>query len=182
MNVVGGRSRNPITIRRIGFDDYSDIRYVHIRALTEQSFGALSEHEVAAFAAFVNSPAYSDSLLAEELQGAFVEGQLVGTAGWQFNGDDGRVARISSVFVHPQFSRLGIGRRLLGEVEARAFRSGFSLLGTSVTINAVGFFERLGYREASRGVRTLTPECSLPVAFMRKSVPLLMRRRNTPAA
>jgi GNAT superfamily N-acetyltransferase len=182
MSVVGGRSRSPIAIRRIGIDDHADVRYLHIRSLTEQSFGALSEREVAAFAAFVSSSLYSDSLVAEEIHGAFVEGQLVGTAGWQFNGDDGRVARISSVFVHPLFSRLGIGRRLLGEVEMRALRSGFALLGTSATINAVGFFAKLGYREASRGVRTLAPDCSLPVAFMRKSVPLLMRSRTTPAA
>jgi ribosomal protein S18 acetylase RimI-like enzyme len=182
MNAIVGRTRNPIAIRRIDIDDHADVRYLHIRSLTEQSFGALSEPEVAAFAAFVRSPSYSDSLLAEEIHGAFADGQLVATAGWQFNGDDGRVARITSVFVHPLFSRLGIGRRLLGEVETRALRSGFALLGTSVTLNAVGFFEKLGYREASRGVRMLTPDCSIPVAFMRKSVPQLMRARTPPAA
>jgi GNAT superfamily N-acetyltransferase len=178
---IVGRGRNPITIRRVGIDDHANVRYLHIRSMTAQSFDALSETEVAAFAAFVRSPAYSDNLLIEDMHGAFLDGQLVGTAAWQFNGDDGRVARISSVFVDPLFSRLGIGRRLLDEVETRAYRSGFALLGTSTTINAVAFFEKLGYREASRGVRTFGPDCSLPVAFLRKSVPLLMRTR-TPAA
>ena len=182
MTSIGGRGKSPIAIRRIGIDDYSDVRYLHIRSMTEQTFGALSDAEVAAFAAFVNSPGYSDYLLAENMYGAFVDGQLVGTAAWQFNGDDGRVARICSVFVHPVFSRLGIGRRVLVEVETRAFRSGFAQLGASATVNAVPFFEKLGYREASRGVRTLTPDCVVPVAFLRKSVPLLMRARNTTAA
>jgi ribosomal protein S18 acetylase RimI-like enzyme len=182
MSSIGGRSKNPIAIRRIGIDDHSNVRYLHIRSMREQSLAALSEAEVAAFAAFVSSPSYSDYLKTEEMYGAFLDGQLIGTAAWQFNGDDGRVARISSVFVDPLFSRLGIGRRLLAEVETRAFRSGFAQLGTSSTINAVAFFEKLGYREASRGVRTLAPDCSLPVAFLRKSVPLLMRTRNTPAA
>jgi GNAT superfamily N-acetyltransferase len=182
MTSIGSRVRNPILTRRIGIDDHANVRYLHIRSMREQTFAVLSEAEVASFAAFVSSPAYSDYLKAEEMYGAFLDGQLVGTAAWQFNGDDGRVARISSVFVDPSFSRLGIGRRLLTEVETRALRSGFVQLGTSATINAVGFFEKLGYREASRGVRTLAPDCSLPVAFLRKSVPLLMRARNTPAA
>ncbi len=106
MTPMGGRGKSPIAIRRIGIDDHADVRYLHIRAMTEQSFGALSDAEMAAFVAFVNSPDYSDHILAENMYGAFVDGQLVGTAAWQFNGDDGRVARISSVFVHPVFGRL----------------------------------------------------------------------------
>src|SRR5215470_15532225 len=134
MTFVGGRPKNAIAIRRIGIDDHANVRYLHIRAMTEQTFGALSDAEVAAFAAFANSPAYSDFILAEDMYGAFIDGQLVGTAAWQFNGDDGRVARISSVFVHPLFARLGIGRRVLTEVETRALRSGFVQLGTSATV------------------------------------------------
>ena len=114
-------------------------------------------------------PAYRDSLIAEDVYGAFVEGQLVGTAAWHVSGDDGRTARISSVFVDPMFGRLGIGGRLLGEVESRGSQSGFHQLGISATINAVPFFEKLGYREASRGIKALGPDCSLPVAFLRKS-------------
>jgi putative acetyltransferase len=182
MSSIGGRGESLIPIRRIGIDDHAEVRYLHVRSLTEQTFGALSEAEVAAFAAFVNSPAYSDHILAEDMYGAFVDGQLVATAGWQFSGDDGRVARIASVFVHPWFSGLGIGRHVLHAVEARVLQSGFTQLGTSATINAVPFFVKVGYRESSRGVRTFAPDCSLPVAFLRKSVPLLVRTRPTPAA
>lgn len=140
-----------------------------------QSGDALSDAEIAAFLAHVGSPAYSDCLVAEEVYGAFVDGQLVGTASWQVNGDDGETARIASVFVHPLFARLGIGGRLLAEVEGRARRSGFDQLGTSSTINAVAFFERYGYQEASRGVIAFGADCWLPVAFLRKRVPRQMR-------
>ena len=182
MTAVDGMGRSTITIRRIGVDDHSNVRYLHIKAMTAQSIDALSEAEIVAFVAFVNSPAYSDCLMAEDVFGAFVDGQLVGTASWHVNGDDGRTARISSVFVDPLFGRLGIGGRLLAEVEARAMQSGFSQLGISATINAVPFFEKLGYREASRGVKTLGPDCSLPVAFLRKGVTRLVRPIRAPAA
>ena len=178
----GSSDRNPITIRRTGVDDHSSIRFLHVSAMMAHSLDALSEAEMAAFAAFVRSPAYADCLAAEEVYGGFVEGQLVGTASWQFNGDDGRTARISSVFVDPMFGRLGIGSRLLAEVEGRASQSGFGQFGISTTMNAVPFFEKVGYREASRGVKMLGPTCSLPVAFLRKSVPQLARTTETPAA
>ena len=182
MTLVGGIGKETIAIRRIGVDDHSNVRYLHIKSMTAQSVDALSEAEIAAFVGFVRSPSYSDCLVAEEVYGAFIEDQLIGTASWQLNGDDGRTARITSVFVDPVFGRLGIGRRLLAEVEARAFQSGFDQLGISATINAVPFFELLGYREASRGVKALGPNCSLPVAFLRKSVPRLARTVQPPAA
>src|SRR5262245_44867869 len=182
MDPGGGLAWKVLAIRRVGLDDHSAVRHLHARSMRSQSGDALSDAEIAAFKAFVGSPAYSDCLLAEEVYGAFVDGQLVGTAGWHLNGDDGRTARISSVFVDPLFGRLGIGRRLLAEVEARAYQSGFAQLGISATINAVPFFEKLGYREASRGVKTLGTDCALPVAFLRKSVPRLVRRVQEPPA
>jgi len=150
--------------------------------MRSQSGDALSDTEIAAFLAFVGSPAYSDCLLAEEVHGAFVDGQLVGTASWHVTGDDGQTARIASVFVHPLFTRLGIGGRLLTEVETRARRSGFDQLGTSTTVNAVAFFERYGYQEASRGVKAFGPGCWLPVAFLRKRVSRLCGSGPTSAA
>ena len=151
-----------VAIRRIGIDDYSNVRYLHIAAMTAQSFDALSDAEVAGFAAFVRSAAYADALVQEEVYGAFIDGQLIGTAAWQSNGDDGHTARISSVFVDPLFCRLGIGTRLLAEVEGRAWQSGFGKFGSSATINAVPFFDRLGYREASRGVKSSGPIAPCP--------------------
>ena len=51
-------------------------------------------------------------------------------------------------------------------------------LGTSATINAIPFFERYGYAEASRGVKAFGPDCWVPVAFLRKPVPRLARARG----
>ena len=171
-----------VTIRLVGLDEHSHVRNLHARAMSSESADSLTETEIAAFIAFVRSPAYSDLLRAENLYGAFIDGQLIGTASWHVNGDDGQLARISSVFVDPMFLRLGIGGRLLTEVEARAFQSGFNQLGISSTINAVPFFERAGYQVASRGVKTLGAGCALPVAFLRKIVPRMTRATPAKAA
>ncbi len=159
---------NAVAVRRVGLDDHAQVRYLHTRAMRAQCGDALSDGELAAFLAFVDHPAYSDHLRTEEVHGGFMDGQLIGTASWLANADDGETARIASVFVHPMFTRLGLGGRLLAEAEGRAAQSGFEHLGATATINAVPFFERYGYVEASRGVKAFGPECWLPVAFLRK--------------
>lgn len=178
MTFADGSVWNAVAVRRLGLDDHAHVRHLHDRAMRSLCGDALSDGELAAFVAFVNSPGYSDMLRCEEVHGAFVDGQLVGTASWLANSDDGETARIASVFVHPMFTRLGIGGGLLAEVEARARQSGFDQLGASATINAVAFFERYGYAEASRGVKSFGPACWLPVAFLRKRVARLAHASN----
>ena len=178
MTLVDGKSHGlakALTIRLVGMDEHTHVRHLHTKSMEHQSADSLTDSEIQAFTAFVRSSDYSDILKEENLYGAFTEGQLIGTASWQVNGDDGQMARISSVFVDPMFLRLGIGGRLLTEVEARAFQSGFNQLSISTTLNAVPFFDKAGYHVASRGVKALGTSCLLPVAFLRKSVPRLAR-------
>ena len=157
-----------LQVRPIGIDDFSEVRYLHARSLSAQTVDVLTDEEVAAFAALVYSPAYSDMLMQAELYGAWLEDELVGTVSWHAIGDDGQSAGIGPVFVH--YARLGIGRRLLAEAEARARQSGFDKFAGWATANAVPFFQKLGCKIVSRGVKTLSPECSLPVAFLRKEL------------
>jgi putative acetyltransferase len=170
MILADGAAWDAVAVRRVGLDDHAQVRYLHARAMRAQCGDALSDGELAAFLAFVGSPAYSDHLRTEEVHGAFMDGQLIGTASWLANADDGETARIASVFVDPMFARLGLGGRVLAEVEGRAGQSGFDQLGAAAIVSAVPFFERHGYVEASRGVKAFGPECWLPVAFLRKRV------------
>ena len=75
MTALGGMGGGAITIRRIGIDDHSNVRYLHTKSMIAQSVDALSQAEIEAFVAFVGSPAYSDCLIAEDVYGAFVDGQ-----------------------------------------------------------------------------------------------------------
>ena len=155
-----------LDVRPITLDDFSAVRHLHARSLCEQTADVLDDAEVAAFVRLVYSPDYSDLLVLEDIYGAWFDGELVGTASWHASPDDGLTARIGSVFV--RHTRFGIGRRLVSEVEARAFHAGFARFSSWTTANAVPFFERLGYKVASRGVKALSPECALPVAFLSK--------------
>jgi len=107
-------------------------------------------------------------VLKEEVYGAWLDAELVGTVSWQAAGNSGSTASIGGIFVrHP---RLGIGRRLLAEAEARAHQCGFERISACATANAVPFFLQFGYERVSRGVRSLSLGCVLPVTFVKKSL------------
>jgi hypothetical protein len=158
-----------MTLRPIGVDDFSSLRYLHATSLRGQTLDVLSEEEVAAFVRLVYSPAYPSLLMKEELYGAWYDRELIGTVSWHAAGNGGTTASIGGIFVrHP---RLGIGRRLLAEAEARAHQCGFERLSACATANAVPFFLKFGYEEVSRGVRSLAFDCVLPVTFVKKQLP-----------
>ena len=132
-----------MALRPIGVEDYSAVGHLHTTALRAQTYGVLSEAEVVAFVRLVYSPSYTALLMKEDVYGAWLDGELLGTVSWQANGGNGLIARIGCIFVRHQ--GYGIGRRLLAEVEGRAQQCGFSRLAAGVTANAVPFFERLGF-------------------------------------
>jgi GNAT superfamily N-acetyltransferase len=159
-----------LEIRPLGVDDYPAVRYLHAKSLQAHTADALSDAEIGAFTRLVHSPLYSDLLREEtEIFSAWLGGELVGTAAWRLNADDGTSARIAYVFA--RHSGFGIGRRLVTEAEGRAITWGFDRLTSYTTLNAVGFFRRLGYSVASYGVKVLSSDCALPVAFLTKALP-----------
>jgi GNAT superfamily N-acetyltransferase len=166
---------NTLAVVPLSIDDFSSLRYLHTTALRAHTMEVLSDAEMAAFTMLVNSAAYCDLLMKEEIYGGWLHGELVGTVSWHAGPDNSSTARIGSVFVrHP---RMGFGRQLLAFVEARAHQCGFGQFSACATANAVPFFERLGYRAVSRGVRSLSADCALPVTFLKK---VSARHRHAP--
>jgi GNAT superfamily N-acetyltransferase len=156
-----------VVLRSIGLDEYSVVRFVHDASFRAHCAAHLSEDDVKAFRAHVNSPRYIDELQLEDLIGAWLDGELIGTAGWMPADDQGLCARIGSLFVRPLFSHIGIGKLLLAEAESRARRAGFKEFSTRVMPHAVPFLQRVGYEVTSRGVQPFG-KVSCAVAFMRK--------------
>jgi GNAT superfamily N-acetyltransferase len=157
-----------ILIRPVGVDDWANVRYVHSSAFRLLSASFCTPNEIDAFTAFVRSEAYAERLMWENLHAAWLDDELVGTAGWIPADDSGTQARITSVFVRPLFTGAGIGRRLVRDAEARALAAGFERFSTRATLNSVAFFEKLGYDVTSYGVHAVAGHQTLPVTYMRK--------------
>lgn len=71
---------------------------------------------------------------------------LVGVAGWTADSRDADCAWPRYVFVAPEAGGLGVGRRLMARVEQSAREAGRMRLQLWASLNAVGFYESLGYR------------------------------------
>jgi putative acetyltransferase len=52
---------------------------------------------------------------------------------------------ICAVYVRPEFAGLGIGRQIVEELESRISAVEHDCICLSASLNAVGFYERLGY-------------------------------------
>lgn len=169
----------PLDIKAAGADSWSAIRGLHsfcIRILGENS---IEPAQAEAFVDFIYSPDYTDALMTHDVQTAWHDGRLVGTAGWVPSDDAGTSARITSVYVSPLFSRLGIGRHIVGVAEAHARAAGFSSFTTRAFHPSVAFFKSLGYVRSSQGVQSMGNDNGIPVTFMRRSETPVLRQLPT---
>lgn len=120
---------------------------------------------------------------------AEIDGRVVGCGGWSFRarllgthrtigGDPSRslephhdAARIRAVFVHPEWTRQGIARRLVNDAEAVAQQAGFWRFVLVSTLNAEPLYRSLGYRSVERVFLDLPNTVRLPAIRMAKELP-----------
>lgn len=170
---TGNRNQNSITdlvdIRPIGIDELSVVRDLHASSFRSLGGAIYTELEVEAFVRQVYSTAYTDRLHSVSCFGAWFDGQLTGTSSWSATGIEKSTARIADVFVSPLYSKLGLGRMLVGYAENSARDAGFTSFTLRVGYHAATLFAELGYMLTSQGVYQLADDVPLAVAFMRKS-------------
>lgn len=157
-----------LDIRPIMIDDLAAVRALHRTAVRSLAGEQLEEAELSAMQAAMGAASYIEGVMRAHPLGGWLDGRLVGTAGWLRTIDRNTVARIEYVYVDPLFTRLGIGRKLVGQAEAAALSAGFSEFSARPTFNAVRFFERLGYQATSFGVKQISPDVSVQIAHMRR--------------
>jgi putative acetyltransferase len=75
---------------------------------------------------------------------------------------------LRALFVGGDFQGQGLGGALLAHVEAGARAAGCSQLGGAMSLNAVGFYARAGYRPTAGAERLLTAGVRFPVVRMSK--------------
>lgn len=71
---------------------------------------------------------------------------LVAGAGWEPRDAAPDVAALRGVFVHPDCKGAGLGRRVVLAAESAAAAAGYTRFFVPAALNAIGFYERLGYR------------------------------------
>lgn len=170
-SVRGAHPAELVQLRPISIDDWSDVRYVHREAFRTVIAPRVSPQCAHEFMALLDTPAYVDRLMSSDLVGAWLDGQLAGTAGWLPTDPYGRVARIEGLFVQPLFTFMGLGSLLLAHTEARAHRAGYTVVTAPATSSSVPFFLRHGYDIYVQGVGVTDLPSAVPMFLMRKQEP-----------
>lgn len=114
------------------------------------------------------------------------DGEIVGCGGWSrrkamYGGDRHRVgedatldpktepARVRAFFVHPDFARRGIGRRILEECEYAIRAAGFARAELVATLTGEPLYASAGYAVLERMDAPLPDELTLSVVRMGKA-------------
>jgi GNAT superfamily N-acetyltransferase len=158
--------RSPsLELRKTSFEDVPEILRLIGRAV---AFGCREHYDPAQRAAVHASYAralFVESLGPFETVAAALDGRLVAFAQL-----DPSSARLRALFVDADVQRHGVGRAVLAEVESRAARHGCSRLHGAMSLNAVPFYERAGFRRCDGPDRLATTEdgVTVPVVRMEK--------------
>ncbi len=129
-----------------------DPRHPDARFCVRAYFSELARRFESGFDPAQSIPAQDDELTppAGVLLVARLHGQPAGCAALKFH--DGQPAEIKRMWVAPEARGLGLGRRLLDEVEARAAARGVTALRLETNralTEAIGLYRAAGYREVA---------------------------------
>ncbi len=119
-----------------------------------------------------------------------VHGKLVACGGWskrqtlfggnQFSSRDSNFldpekdpAKIRAFFVHPEYARKGLGKKLLVHCEEEAKRNGFSKVEMMATLTGVRLYQTQDYVALEQIDHELPNECRLKFMRMKKELPTL---------
>lgn len=169
-------------LRPIGIDDWSAVRYVHDNAFGTNVAPHVEPGTAEAFLESLRSPEYAERLQGSDLTGAWLHGELAGTAGWRRVEEGVPVARIEALFVRPLFAFMGIGATLLAHAERRAREAGCTSLTATVPAVSVPFMLRFGYDVVGYGADLPNAAFSEPLFFMRKRNDARHQPSGEPAA
>ena len=106
-----------------------------------------------------------------------IGGQLVAGAGWEPYQDD-RTALLRAVFVDPDFSGIGLGVRAVRQVESDLVENGRVNLVVPAALNAVRFYEKLGYMAGELSGTEYAPGVTLNYRVMRKVLDMNKESEN----
>lgn len=78
--------------------------------------------------------------------------------------------QLKALYVHPSWSRRGVGRALLEHTQHACSAAGVKRLELNASFNAEGFYAAAGYESLGPAFQPLTDSCSMGAVRMSKSI------------
>jgi len=129
-----------VQFRRAGREDMTSMWRVRTRAIQDIPRCHYGERDIARWASAPMPDGFGEVVAKMDVIVAERDGQVVG---WGFL--DKSAARLEAIFVDPGSQRGGIASRAVAILEGLAREAGIRRLSLSSTLNAVPFYERMGF-------------------------------------
>lgn len=136
-----GRSNrlSPLQIRPAQAAEFNRLITLQTQSLRQLSQGYYTRPQIRSLE---QSQAQARSLQTEVILVAVLDDHLVGFVALM---QSPRAGLISGLYVHPDWARRGIGRRLVEAIEQTAIAAGAQWLTVTASLTAVEFYRRQGY-------------------------------------
>jgi len=153
----------PMSTRLARFEDVPEILRLIARAIEHGCRDHYDERQRRSVYLAYASSLFIEALGPFETLVAEIVGDLVGAT--QI---DPRTGLLRALFVDPRSQGQGVGRTLLAAIESRALAAHCDRLFGAMSLNAVEFYRRAGFRARGRGERLRVCQSDVPVLWMDK--------------
>jgi len=152
-------------IRQAVQTDRQQILEVHTSAIRELCAEHYTAAELAAWSGRLQEDSYERVIREHEFLVAVDADVVVG-----FGQLDVVTGEVKAVYVRPSAVRLGVGSRLLSELENVARRQGLAELFLDSSLNAAPFYERASFRSIERRVHRVDAAVEIACVRMLKNL------------
>ncbi len=175
-----------ISIRLARMEDVPSLKQLIPESARELSKGFYTEQQAESAIKYIFG-VDTQLVLDETYYIAEAGGQIVGCGGWSkrktmFGGDQMKeqadpllnpltdAGRIRAFFIHPQWARKGIGRRIIQACEDAARADGFNRMELVATMPGEPLYAAMGYEVTRRFDQPVADGTLIPLAHMKKSL------------
>lgn len=152
-------------IRRVTKEDLHEVAALHRASILALCAAHYSPVELSLWTDALRPDKYTALLVGREFFVAEEDGRIFG-----FGVLDLSQSLINATYVSPKAVRRGVGRRLVEAMEDVAKEGGVLRLHLNSTLNAVPFYERLGYVQKEASYNRLPTGAELPCVVMTKNL------------
>ena len=152
-----------VTVRRARPEDGEEIGRVHRDSIRGLCGGHYAPEKIEVWARPRPPGHYERAILGKDFYVAEESGEIVG-----FGVLDAETREVEAVYVGPSAAGRGVGMKILRTLEGRARELGLESLRLDSSLNAVGFYERAGFRVEGMGEHRLGGAVDIPCAHMSK--------------
>lgn len=133
-------------LRDAALSEALQLAELHRRSVLELAAEYYSKEQLDAWVKGIAPDNYYQPILEGRLTVVEADGRI---AGFSIVGPE--PGRLGLLYVSPDFARQGVGKLLVEKIEAEALDLGLELISLDSSLNALAFYEKLGFIEIGRG-------------------------------